>query len=146
MTRKNRGGFTLVEVMITVSIMAIMASVLTFSTDFTKQTAKREAQRLFVFLYRSMNKADSRRINFTFIASPAHVLLNWGNGKYEKLIASKGCAYSNNFPGGECTYNARNRRCNTGGTITVLDSEGKKYYVVLAGITEGRIRLSETRP
>ncbi|MBR0257877.1 MAG: prepilin-type N-terminal cleavage/methylation domain-containing protein, partial [Synergistaceae bacterium] len=32
MTRKNRGGFTLVEVMITVSIMAIMASVLTFST------------------------------------------------------------------------------------------------------------------
>lgn len=145
MTRKNRRGFTLVEVMIAVSIMVIMSAVIVLNSDFTKQTAKREAERLFVYLYRSMKKADRRRINFSFIPSPAHVLLNWSNGRNEKLLASSGCAYSNNFKDGECTYNARNKRSNTGGTITVYGADGKKHYVILAGINEGRIRLSETR-
>lgn len=145
MTRKNRRGFTLVEVMIAVSIMVIMSAVITFNSDFTKQTAKREAERLFVYLYRSMKKADRRRINFTFTPSPAHVLLKWGNGRNEFFWTSSGCAYDHNFPGGECTYNARNKRSNTGGTITVYGADGKKHYVILAGINEGRIRLSETR-
>ena len=132
--------------MVTVSIMVIMSAVITLNSDFTKQTAKREAERLFVFIYRAMKKAERRRINFTFTASPELVLINWGKRRYEKLIPSSGCAYSNNFKDGECTYNARNKRCNSGGTITVQDSEGQKYYVVLAGITEGRIRLSDTKP
>jgi|GEM_PF-4031940 len=79
------------------------------------------------------------------MTAPGHIYINWDSGPEDiSFKASKGCTYNSNFNGGKITYNKNKKLFTSGGTITVTDSQGGVYYVIIAGITEGRIRLSPT--
>ena len=152
------------EMMISILVMSISYAAMSMSAVTAKQTAQHEAERLAEYIYRMIQKADRIHQNFDldtdFIANAEgskeyYITIKWpGDENYEKprFRASAKCSYSDNFIGtnGKITYNALNKkfqngRANTGGTITVTDSQGKKYYVIIA-VTEGRIRLNENPP
>ncbi len=150
-SREKRKGFTIVEMAIVILILGIMASVMTFSPEIAKQTAKREAERLQMFLSSMEDTADRRHMNFDIEVGPivetgqVVVTINWGSEKYPKpkLEPSVGCSYENKLANKKGTYNARNKRFNAGGTITVIGADGECDVIIAT--TEGRIRISETR-
>ena len=147
---EKRKGFTIVEMAIVILILGIMASVMTFSPEIAKQTAKREAERLQMFLSSMEDAADRRHMNFDIEVGPiletgqVVVTISWGD-KYpkSKLEPTVGCSYENKLANKKGTYNARNKRFNAGGTITVIGADGECDVIIAT--TEGRIRISETR-
>lgn len=152
---KTYRAFTVTEVMIAILIMAISSAAMLLSASSAKQSAQHEAERLAAFIYRTIQKADRIHQGFDMNmdfeekgdVKEYYVTIRWwGNNEDKSFRATKGCRYSDDFKGNELdelVYNSQKRRFNTGGTITVTDSQGEKYYVVIAS-TEGRIRVSET--
>lgn len=142
---KKRKGFTLVELIISLLVMSITYAAMSMSSAAAKQTAEHEAERLAAYIYRLMDKADMLHNNFYIVTAPGYILVNWDSGPEDTSFkATAGCSYSSNFWGGKLRYNSRKRRFKNGGTITVKDSQDGVYYVIIAGITEGRIRISPT--
>lgn len=139
---KKRKGFTLVELIISLLVMSITYAAMSMSSAAAKQTAEHEAERLAAYIYRLMDKADMLHNNFYIVTDPGYILVNWDSGPDDlSFKATQGCRYEME---GKLTYNSRKRRFNNGGTITVKDSQDGVYYVIIAGITEGRIRISPT--
>ena len=60
----KRQGFTIIEMAIVILVLGIMASIMTFSPEIAKQSAKREAERVTFFLNNKMRRADLRRTDF----------------------------------------------------------------------------------
>ena len=156
---EKRKGFTIVEMAIVILILGIMASVMTFSPEIAKQTAKREAERLQKYIYKMVDIADRRHMNFELEIGPIvetgkiELKIRWINssktnpyGNYETFTPTAGCSYRFTKTTTSIKYNARNKRPNPFGTIEVTDANGEKHYVIFAGVNEGRIRLSETEP
>ena len=142
---KTYRAFTVAELMIGILVMAISSAAMLLSAQSAKQTAQHEAERLAAYIYRTMNKADRMHNNFNMLTAPGYIHIDWDSGPNDlSFKASGGCMYENNFWGGKITYNSNSKRFISGGTITVTDSQGEKYYVIIAGITEGRIRTSPT--
>lgn len=161
---KKRRAFTAAELIISLLVMSITYAAMSLSSASAKQTAQHEAERLAAYIFRMIQKADRMHVGFDMDMDFAakedgvkeyYVTIKWpGDENYEKprFKASAGCSYTDNFVGtnGKITYNVMNKRftnggSNTGGTITVTDYQGEKYYVIIA-VTEGRIRLSENPP
>lgn len=145
---KHREAFTLTEALTACLIMTIMLSVAAMSPKAVKQTAKREAEKLQAYLYRTMQKADRIHKNFYLEIYSDFVRINWHDMHTidDSFKSSDGCRYSNNFSYSEAKYNAHKKLFSQGGTITVYDADGEKWYVILAGITEGRVRTSSIPP
>ena len=61
----RRRGFTLVEIMTAMLVMAVITGVAMMSITSAKQTAKREAERMQAYIYLQMQKADRIHKNFT---------------------------------------------------------------------------------
>lgn len=142
---KKRRAFTAAELIISLLVMSITYAAMSLSSASAKQTAQHEAERLAAYINRLIDKADMIHNNFYMITVPGYMHINWGSGPEDiSFKASSGCSYSSNFWGGKLTYNSRKKRFNSGGTITVTDSQGEVYYVIIAGINEGRIRISPT--
>lgn len=163
-TMKTRKAFTLTELVVGIMVMAITYAAMSLSSSAAKQTAQHEAERLAAYIFRTIQKADRMHKRFDmdtdFQTNSAgnneyYVTIDWGGGISDTSFrASAGCRYTDNFPGeqGKISYNVENKRFQkpnssamSGGTITITDSEGEKYYVIIA-LDEGRIRLSETEP
>lgn len=137
-------AFTLVELTIAVLVMVVMISVATLSPTAVRQSAKSEAEKLQAYIYRTMQKADRIHKNFYLDFTPTNVQVNWHNIETvdNSFKISDSCQYSNNFESGKAQYNANKNCFITPGTITITDADGHKYLVIIAGITEGRIRIS----
>ena len=159
---KTHRAFTMAELIVSLLIMAITYSAMTLSMSTTTQTAEHEAERLAAYIYRTIDKADRIHTGFKIDmdfedkadgSREYYVTIVWVlDGREDKTDKSfrawKNCKYSDSFQGtplGELEYNVKNRKFQTGGTITVTDSEGKMHYVIIAA-DEGRIRLSDTPP
>ncbi len=151
---EKRKGFTIVEMAIVILILGIMASVMTFSPEIAKQTAKREAERLQMYISSMEDAADRRHMNFEIEIGPivetgqTSVLIHWANNEYQepKFRPTAGCSYRFTGTTTSIKYIAKDKRPNPFGTIEVTDADGENHYVIVAGMNEGRIRLSETRP
>ena len=166
---KTRRAFTIVELMISVAVMLITYAAMAVSAQSAKQSAEHEAERLAAYIFRTIQRADRMHRDFTMdtcsntdaIGKYYYVEVQWdsvknveiGGNTERSFRASRGCTYSDNFPGsGEIAYNANTKRFKmvdssamSGGTITVTDSQGEVYYVIIA-LNEGRIRLSAKEP
>lgn len=157
---KKRRAFTAAELIISLLVMSITYAAMSLSSASAKQTAQHEAERLAAYINRVIERADRMHLTFTFDTDfntdsdgkqYYYITVKWPGGEqnHERSFrASAGCKYTDNFNGtslGELVYNVRSKQFNTGGTITVTDSQGEKYYVIIA-VTEGRIRLSENPP
>ncbi|MBQ6972358.1 MAG: type II secretion system protein [Synergistaceae bacterium] len=139
-------AFTMTEILTAVVVMMMTLAVALMSPRGVRQTAKREAERLQAYIYRNMQKADRIHKNFYLTFYTDFVRLNWHDQSTidDSFKISEGCSYTNTFTDSEAHYNAGRRRFTNAGTITVNGADGKIYYVIIAGITEGRVRISET--
>ncbi|MBQ3403639.1 MAG: prepilin-type N-terminal cleavage/methylation domain-containing protein [Synergistaceae bacterium] len=143
---ENRRGFTVVEVLVCLVVMAIMAAAMTIAPGTTKQTAEREAQRVMMWLYRQIDRADRLHTYFAITPDVDHILILWkgdATTQDRSFTPTAGCSYSKNF--GSITYNSQIKRFINGGHISVHASDGGVYYVIIAP-QEGRIRISDTQP
>ncbi len=154
---KKRRGFTVVELVIVLILFAISYASWTLSISLATQTAEHEAERLAAYIDRVIDKADRMHLSFTmdtdFDTDSAgnksyYITVKWPGGEenHDKSFrASAGCRYSDNFKGTdkeELVYNVISKQFNTGGKITVTDSQGETCYIKI-GSTEGRIRITE---
>ena len=93
-------GFTLVELIIAMMIMAILAGSMTLSSSTGRQTAKREAERLAAKLGSITIKANREHRTFTLKFNTNDNAksfdINWdvAGRDTETIIASSGCSYS----------------------------------------------------
>ena len=142
----RRRAFTLTEQLVGILVMTILSAVELISPRVATQTAKREAERVRAYLYRVIQAADRRGINFNLDTFKDYISVKWmGKSKYEETFKPPyGCTYSDNLPGkyNVITYNAKNMQFNAGGTITVKGADGKTCSVIIAS-TEGRIRIEQ---
>ena len=141
---KRCRAFTIVELTIAVLVMLVMISVATLSPTAVRQSAKSEAEKLQAYIYRTMQKADRIHKNFYLEFLSGFVRVNWHDISTvdDSFKISDTCQYSQNFTDGKAQYNANKNCFITPGTITIKDSSGHTYLVIIAGITEGRIRIS----
>ncbi len=150
----KRKGLLMVELMIALTIIAIMAGSVSMSFSRYGMTAKREAERIFAKLNSLIRKADKTKTHFGIKLNSSKINITW-NSKYtniwkkadlftETLNASNSCSYSWNAPGKELTYSYITNRFSQGTTIDV-ECKGEHYYIVIAAVG-GRIRLSATHP
>ena len=145
--RNRKRGFTLIEIVTAMLVMAVIAGAGMMSITSAKQTAKREAERVQAYIYRKMQKADRMHKDFTLELSGTYIYTNWNDeaNKEKDYQASAGCTYEHNFEGHSCHYTFNNRRFEWPGTITVNGADGNTYYVYIAGSTEGRVRISDKK-
>ncbi len=100
---KQRTAFSLVEVLIVVTILGIMASYLTLSAKSTGQTARAEAEKVAQFFRRYITKADKIHGGYCFkVENKAIILMNnkdsnmlrnMENNPEKKENANGGCSY-----------------------------------------------------
>ncbi len=148
---KYRKAFTVVEIAICILVLSIMATVMSLKPDAVKQTAKREADRVAAYVYSLMEEASLRHVplNIQVGTTPEGIsrfVVTWNNNGLTPDVsfkASPGCKYEANVK--EFNYNLVNKRFDAG-TITVHGADGKNYYVIFAGINEGRVRTSKEPP
>lgn len=155
---KTRKAFTLTELVVGIMVMAITYAAMSLSSSAAKQTAQHEAERLAAYIFRTIQKADRIHTGFNMYTgqdintSEYFIEIKWPGGEKNhdrSFKPSPGCKYVDNFDSttsdGENTYMPEDKRFKWGGHITVTDSEGEVYYVIIAA-TEGRIHTSETEP
>ena len=144
----EREGFSLMEVAAVLMVMAVASALALMSSRIANQTSKREAERVAGYIHRIMQKAERTRKNFYLEIYSNFIRVNWYNIHTidDSFRSSVNCNYSDNFPKSQAAYNAYKKRFINGGTITIKDADGKIWYVIIAGITEGRVRTSDIPP
>ena len=141
----RRSAFTLIELIVGVLVMVAAISTGLISLRGVRQTAKREAERVAAYIHRIMGKAERINKNFFIEVYTDFIRLNWHDIHTvdNSFKASDGCTYSHNFPENKARYNANARVFSSGGTITVKGADGETWYVIIAIINEGRVRISQ---
>ena len=144
---KKRRAFTLTELIVGVVVMIVTLGVATMSLRSTDQTAKREAERLEAYIYRQMDKSERIHTNFTLLMDKTVVYIKWDGYTSWKIEhkASDGCTYNHNYGTKNITYKATAKMF-IPGHIIVNGPKDDTHYVILAGINEGRVRLSDKKP
>lgn len=144
----KRAGFTLIELVIAIAILAITAATLSLNPDSFKHTAKQEAERLAAKLSSLMLKADSTHKHFEIKINKNKMLITWkekkSSYKDKDFEPEPGCSISWNAPGDNLTYSYLTNRYAQGATITV-NGKGGPYYVIIATIGS-RVRISNVAP
>ncbi|MBR0257876.1 MAG: type II secretion system protein [Synergistaceae bacterium] len=129
MESKRCKGFTMVEVMVTVLILGVMAAVLTINPKAAEHSAKREAEKVAVYIEKLMKKSDRMHTSFDIEVEDKLIKVSWGiHGSHrESFDVSKGCSYT---PSAEIMTYDRNH-FNNKAKITVdndeKDSSNKEY-------------------
>ena len=149
MAKKNF-GFSLIELLIGITIMGIMAAVITVSANSLRVTAKSEAERIAAYLIGLTHKYGSKRENFRIVLNDSNVergkaivIERTDNRVYEPILDTfrlrNGCTFTNNTDTFE--YNHATNKFNHNGHMTITDSKGEKYVVYIYQ-NGGRIRTS----
>lgn len=135
MGSKRKTGFTLIEVLMSVSIMSIMSGVMILSYHTTDQTPKREAEKVAAYITRLANKSDRTKVGFEMKISCNSFCVSWGDYEEPSFDISAGLTYSHNFTEDKLKYN-----CETyprGAKISVSDNNtGTRHkYIAITSAT-----------
>ena len=150
MANKNSTkGFTLIEVLMSVTIMSAMAGVMILSHHSADQTPKREAEKVAAYITRLAQKSDRIKVSFDIEIQDARSLnVSWkehGQNMESPFEVSAGLKYSSNFDSNTLTYDYKNFpngakisvQDNITGThkyIGITSNNSQSYYVlVMAG-------------
>ncbi|MBQ6919715.1 MAG: type II secretion system protein [Synergistaceae bacterium] len=141
--RNRKRGFTLIEIVTAMLVMAVIAGAAMMSITSAKQTAKREAERVQAYIYRQMQRADRMHKDFTIQVFSDHLQVNIDS---EPFKPSEGCAFAN-YTTQDKSY-SHTKKGFTGGSIKVKGADNNTWYVVLANpnTNEGRVRISDKEP
>lgn len=163
MTRKHR-AFSLVEALTGLLITALIIGAMTMKPGSSRQSIRREAERIAAYIQGLMQFADKTQKTFNLSFEGGSFVVHWspalsepekaklvgGGAKQPFLFAinKKYKLYSNRDP---FMYLARNNSFAQGGTITVREitdediRDKKEYYIIIATIG-GRVRTSPDPP
>ena len=96
MGSETKKAFTLIEVLMSVSIMSIMAGTMILSYHTADQTPKREAEKVAAYITKLANKSDRIKVGFQMKISGNSLCVSWGNGTYNEpsFEVSAGLTYS----------------------------------------------------
>ena len=136
---RQRIAFSIVELLIAITILGIMAAYITMNANSTSQTAKAEAEKVAELFRRYITRADKFHGGFSATIEERNIKIG-----EENFPASAGCKYE----GDDFTYNVdRNSTIMTRNVeillvsseneeypynIKITDSKGKNYWVVLS--------------
>ena len=113
-----------------VSIMSIMAGVMTLSYHTADQTPKREAEKVAAYITRLAQKSDRIKVGFEMEISSNALCVSWGSYNEPSFEISAGLTYSHDFTGNKLKYNYETYP--RGAKISVLDSKltGSKHKYI----------------
>ena len=155
----SRKGFTLIEVLMSVTIMSIMLGVMTLNYSVAAQTPKREAEKLAAYLTRLIQKSNRIKVGFQVEIPHATALyVSWdaaGNHTEPPFDISEGLRYAphfnsadltatsilkmvydcKNYPNGASINVVGNIESDTNGTFIEISADKSLPYYVL--ITKG---------
>ena len=98
---ESKKGFTLIEVLMSVTIMSIMAGVMTLSYHVADQTPMREAEKLAAYLRRLIQKSNRIKVGFQVeIPNATALYVSWdisGDHKEPPFDISAGLRYAPYF-------------------------------------------------
>ena len=148
----NTKGFTLIEVLMSVTIMSVMAGVMLLSHHSADQTPKREAEKVAAYITRLTQKSDRIKVGLEAEINQDGNILNvsWKKGTNNTeppFEASAGLKYSSNFTSNILIYDYKNfpngakisvQENVTGTThkyigITSNNNNSSSYVLVMAG-------------
>ena len=147
-------GFSLVEILIVVTILMITASTITLKSNAFMPTAKSEAEKIAAYIHSKMRRAD--RIHDVLIIKcvtdkgKEEARLVWyrkGDSKreyYDIAPVSSGFTIKHDFALDltEIQYSPLNNTFNCSGHITVTRDSDKSYYTIIFYDKGGRIRTA----
>ena len=147
-------GFSLVELLIAITIFTVMASFITLNPNMLRPTAKSEAMKLAAYIHKAMQRSDRIHDGFT---------IKFGNSKGIKELQiawdKKGSTNRKDmgiYPepqGFSLTSNSTNNlhyspKTNTftsnGRTFTLTRNSDNSFYCIIFYQNGGRIRVSPT--
>ena len=158
LTLKRRKAFSLVELFISMIIIAIFTSFITSNITSQSQTAKQEAEKLTAFITDLTRKADRRHMNFTIQFHSDYAYSYFGsdtdNKTYiydaratpgdspDKIIIIPGFTLDHNFSKKILTYKSNEDEFSDHGTITITRTRDKTSCDIGIDL-DGRIRVGE---
>ena len=95
----KRRAFTLTEIAVSILILGVMAAGIALNTNISKQTAKSEAERVYVFISRLIERADRTQSAFWLDVKEDRLEVrtgkNYGTAKMKNdFNAEGGCSFS----------------------------------------------------
>ncbi len=80
-SKNHTKGFTLIEVLMSVTIMSVMAGVMILSHHSADQTPKREAEKVAAYITRLTQKSDRIKVGFNASIDGGNILnVSWDKG------------------------------------------------------------------
>ena len=150
-------GFSLVEVLISVTILMVMASSVTLNVNMLRPTAKGEAEKIAAYIHKVMRRSDRIHdgfaIKFKTHNGQREIWIVWdskGDSKYEYVDVvpvNSGFYVTSNYLKDNLSYSPQsNTFVSIGRTLTVTRTSDNSYYYVIFYQYGGRIRVSQTPP
>ena len=99
----SRKGFTLVELVVGVTVMIVVTLVATISLDSAKQKPKNEAEKIAAYLSGLAQKADRIRMKLVIELADSKIKATWLNDKGESkdyepdFVLNNDCSYYTHF-------------------------------------------------
>ena len=157
----RRNAFTLTEIVIAILVLGIMAGAMTLNSGSAKQTAKREADRIVMQLYRLIETANRKHVSFKVLFDGTeqkdYVRIEWQtpttsdfyNTGYTELNITKGCSIQNlnntKMDQSALVYNLKdNGFLPPSMTLQVKAPDESVHYIIIY-VPGTRIRTSDTR-
>ncbi len=147
-------AFTMAEVMTGLIVIAVITAAMTMKSGSSRQSIRREAERLAAYINSLMQNADRNRASFSLSFSAHSCTAGYsyhleGKERLKEFNADPKFTLESNV--NPFHYSVRDNKFAQGGTITVTETDSGdikdmgKYYVIIA-VMGGRVRTSPNPP
>lgn len=151
---RRHQAFSLVEALTGLIVIALIIGSMSMKSGASRQSIRREAERIAAYINSLIQEADKNRNPFTITFGQNTFMINWAfkkrNGEYSSSFnRNRKYIISSNVT--EYKYSIKNNNFTQGGTMTLTEitpediPDKNKYYVIIA-VIGGRVRTSDNPP
>ena len=151
---KKRKALSIIELLVAITIMAVIASSLALAPQTGKQTAKREAERIAAYLIGLTHEFGRNRQNFELDLANSNLprgrAFSVSSGGFHGMsrrdfYLRDGCTFEPDFGLNHTiiTYHADKNTFDDNGHITITDFKGDMHKVVI--YTQGRVKTEQVK-
>lgn len=152
----KRRAFTMIELLVGIAVLAVLAGAFALSPKIGRQTARREAERIYSLLNKYISRAERTHKNFKIVFTQADNYVTFfdikddnSNFLVERVNASPGCMFKTTFNGNDNAGIGYSHVLNSflwSFTIVVSRTDGGAPYYIMAYSPAGRLRMSNEPP